>query len=305
MSFSPVASSRDAVYKLIKPLLKKLNTLTLSPADLFFRQMYNGKFCHYDIVVKYMVLQHEFNGRYPDIWNTYRKMQLFGNNDAFADMRIENFRKAIASLRKDGFLHNDTISVDKEFYIRDGSHRTAMALFCGVEKVYTLIRDMPYLIEIKTAEFNNTDFTDAERKEIEDAYLEIYNAVNRPLQIVSQGSKADIRKFSDALSVYGKVSVCEDKKLSVKTVASECGFKAVGRRASAQNISTVISLQLDKISYKKIRPYRSSKITYGKDKEIILSCHDDIAALAAQNSVYALVPHNFLENAAVTNIICK
>ncbi|MBR2503648.1 MAG: hypothetical protein IKB62_05920 [Oscillospiraceae bacterium] len=305
MSFSPVSAASNAAYKLAKPLLEKLNTHTLSPADLFMRQMYKGEFCHYDIVVKYMVLQHEFSGRYPDIWSTYRKMQLFGNSEEFADMRIRNFRKAVASLKKDGFLHNDTISLDKEFYIRDGSHRTAMALFCDIDKVYALVKDIPYLTKIKIADFKNTDFTPEEREEIQTAYLEMCRKANKPLQIAVQGNKEDIDTFAKSVSVYGRTAISQTDSRLVQAIMTKSGCKAVGGKAGAKGVCAIISLQLDSVSYKKLGDYTIPFISYGKDREVIFSCYDNMVSLALQDTVSAVIPRNFLENTAITDIISK
>lgn len=211
MNNNPVSRLYYQFYhKRIRPHTDKLRTAAISLSDLLLAQIYNGEFCHYDIVIKYMVLEHEFNGLYPDAWKTYRTLQMFGD-EAYTQMRIDQFKNVIASLKKNGYMPTGTMSVDKNLLIRDGSHRTAMALFYTAPSLNVLFNAIPYESEKRIAEYHQYPFSSEERIAIEETLTQLMDKVNVPLNIVLFGSCCDeAEDVCKVLEKFGKVVSCKE-----------------------------------------------------------------------------------------------
>ncbi|MBE6879045.1 MAG: hypothetical protein E7488_07800 [Ruminococcaceae bacterium] len=210
MSNNPVSRLYYSFYhKRIRPFMDNLRSAEISLSDLLLAQMHNGEFCHYDIVIKYMVLEHEFNNLYPDIWKTYHTLQLC-DDEPYAQMRIAQFRDVIASLKEKGYIPTKRLSVDKDLLVRDGSHRTAMAVFFDAPSVDVLFHSVPYEAEKRISEYHSCPFSEEERTLIEEQLSRLIDKANIPINIVLLGSCCDeAGEACRLLADYGEVVDCQ------------------------------------------------------------------------------------------------
>lgn len=92
-----------------------------------------------DVVVRYMAIENYFNKN--DIgWKMYNNMQHIrvSNNSKIPKYRDDNgerFKKLIKSVIKNGYIYDYPIQINKDFYLFDGSHRLAIALYFDIEEV--------------------------------------------------------------------------------------------------------------------------------------------------------------------------
>lgn len=317
MSNKSSASIYNTIYHKLRPALDKMRSSAVSPDDLLLMQFYDGVFCHYDIIIKYMVLEHEFMGLHPDIWDTYSTLQMRGNED-FRQMRIKKFRSVIDSLSKDGYTPKDVISVDDNMLIRDGSHRVAMASFFKAETVNVIFNELPYEAEKRTKEYHNYPFTESERALTEEKLAELLDKANQPLQIVLLGSSCEkAGELCKILAGFGQVTDCSLYH------PNKSGYADICRRISAasdfngkgnRNIKTddtrmsVIKLKLSspRMTVAKVKKTGiSGKLASGKVPAIVQS--SEIASAAAEKLALSenqlFIPQNFLINSRFCHIL--
>lgn len=209
-------------HKKIRPVTDSIRATTVSVDDLFLSQKYNGEFFHNDIVIKYMVLEHHFLNMHPDIWKTYYTMQYDGNQ-LYADTRIASFKKVLKSLEEKGYMPENKISVDSNLFVRDGCHRTAMALFFGAETVDVLPHSIPCNTQKYLSEYKAKPFTPEERISVEKKLSELTDKSNKPLNIVLFGSSADkADAAAELLGQYGTVISCRQYNLGKNQCRDIC-----------------------------------------------------------------------------------
>lgn len=220
-------------HKKIRPVTDNIRATTVSVDDLFLMQKYKGEFFHHDIVIKYMVLEHHFLGLHPDIWKTYHTIQ-HKDKKPYADKRIASFRETLKSLEEKGYRPENKISVDSDLFVRDGCHRTAMALFFGAETVDVLPHSKPCNPQKYLLEYQSKPFTAEERISIEQKLAELTDKANKPLNILILGSSADKAEMAaELLSQYGTVISCNHYHLS----ENQCSdiFRDIAKAANLYN----------------------------------------------------------------------
>ena len=112
-------------------------------------------------------------------------------------------------------MPENKISVDSNLFVRDGCHRTAMALFFGAETVDVLHKSIPCNTQKYLSEYQSKPFTAKEKTSIEEKLAELTDKANKPLNIVLFGSSADNAELAaELLSQYGTVISCNHYHLS-------------------------------------------------------------------------------------------
>ena len=212
----------SGLYKLIQPTLHKMNTIVCSPADLLYLQIFDGEYCHPDTIVKYLYIENYYNkndfGR-----DLYIKQQAARGVVKDPCAITEKFNALILSVENNGFDTGFSIGVDKDFYLRDGSHRSAMSLYLGIEEIRVNYLNMKYPRNYRYSWFSDNGFTAEEIDIIKSKEKLIMNAVNKPLNIVLFGSSADKAEMAaELLSQYGTVISCNHYHLSENQCSDIC-----------------------------------------------------------------------------------
>ena len=304
-------------HKKIRPVTDNIRATTVSVDDLFLLQKYNGEFFHNDIVIKYMVLEHHFLYMHPDIWKTYYTMQYEGNQ-LYADTRIASFKKVLKSLEEKGYMPENKISVDSNLFVRDGCHRTAMALFFGAETVDVLPHSKPCNPQKYISEYQSKPFTAEERISIEQKLAELTDKSNKPLNIVLFGSSADKTELAaELLGQYGTVISCNHYHLSENQCSDIC--RDIAKAANLYNKKHAkISATNNKIAVIQLKLTEPHMTAVENNKPAILKKYinyriplikqtDEIRkALTGKISVkenQLYIPQNFLINSKFGHII--
>ncbi|MBQ6896733.1 MAG: hypothetical protein IJN69_05950 [Oscillospiraceae bacterium] len=196
------------LYRLIQPTLYKMNTITTSPADLLFLQVFDGEYCHPDTIVKYLYIENHYGinsfGR-----DLYIKQQLARGKEKNTSAITDKFDRLIKSVEENGFNTDYAIGVDKNFYLRDGSHRSAMSLFLNLEEVRVNYINMEYPRNYRYSWFTEHGFTETEIARIKNKADQLMDKANAPLNIVLFGSCCDESEFiCEVLKEYGEVISC-------------------------------------------------------------------------------------------------
>ena len=118
------------ISKLKKFKRKKMTHVSsFQDAGLFLmNQFKNGKFNRYDIIARYLVLQHNFQSDYFN--NKYIEMQnkRLPNNKLSGELRLKIFSYLYQNIKKHYRYDENPIVLNKDDYLIDGSHRVAINL---------------------------------------------------------------------------------------------------------------------------------------------------------------------------------
>ena len=249
----------NCVYPLVKPLIYKSNTFSISTADFLFLQHKKGIFIRPDMIVRYMFLEHYY--KTPDYCeeavDMYIKMMDYRNINTTGEQKVEKFHKLIASCEKNGFNPSFPVEVDKNLLIRDGSHRTSMALFLGTEEINVHRTNQNLPVEYKADLFEKTGFTEKELQLIEAKKAQLFDRYNTPFAIVLfDADEAYEDSLANSLAEYGNVvsrdrySCCAEDFGAVASKLGKINSKAGKASTSGgQHTVSVIMLKLEKPEY--------------------------------------------------------
>ncbi|MBQ9844891.1 MAG: hypothetical protein IJO54_02275 [Oscillospiraceae bacterium] len=196
------------LYKLIQPALYKMNTIKISPSDLLFLQIFDGEYCHPDTVVKYLYIENYY-GKNDFGKELYIKQQFARGKLRNAAALTNKFDNLIKSIEDNGFDTDCALGVDKNFYLRDGSHRSALSLYHNIDTVSVNYLNMEYPRNYRYSWFEEHGFGSDEITAIKEKAAEIMDAANAPLNIVIFGSSAEeADEAVKQLQKYGAVHSC-------------------------------------------------------------------------------------------------
>ena len=208
--------------KFIAPVLRKMNTIRCSPADLMFLQVFNGEYCHPDTIVKYLYIENHY-GKNDFGKDLYIKQQLARGTVKDIKAITDKFDTLIKSIEDNGFDINCTIGVDKNFYLRDGSHRSAMSMYLGLSEIKVNYLNMVYPRNYRFSWFEENGFTVDELAIIKNKLSLLMDKANEPLNIVLFGNSADNAELAaELLSQYGTVISCNHYHLSENQCSDIC-----------------------------------------------------------------------------------
>ena len=196
--FLPVKSALKVFFFKIKNrlvyLINKLNNYFLcsyihrdcqqmiSPNLLISRQIINGEFNRFDIIVRYLAI-HSFINNDDSGIDLYQRMQNKRGSTAFSRPWKE-FQKLISSFNKYGYDNTFPILVNDDLHIVDGAHRLACALYFNIPfipiKVNSKLDYSVYSIEW----FKENSFSSSEISFLYDQKNEIFVERNLYFEVV-------------------------------------------------------------------------------------------------------------------------
>ncbi|MBR2503647.1 MAG: hypothetical protein IKB62_05915 [Oscillospiraceae bacterium] len=312
---NPVRIILDKIYPFIEPVIIKQNSVTVSPADLFFAQTKDGVFCRPDMIVRYLFIENYFGknrcGEY-----LYRKMQAARINET--QEPVDRFNALIASYEKNGYNPRSSIMVNQNMAIRNGSHRGALALYyntpltCFVEKHNNFV-------EYELDWFREHGFSDEEIKLITDCTEKLYDSLNRPLNIVLFGSSADESdQVCSILSAFGTVEGCERRTLDQAECYDICCKLYRANDLYGKNNELKVTVKRPDAAFIKLR-LAAPAVKGAENDEIkllkgfyhyklpVLSRINDMRKAVLDNTFVKdelmFIPHNFCQNEKFENII--
>lgn len=133
----------------------------MSVSDVFFMQFDGQELKRYDMVVRYMAIEH-YMGKNDYGFDLYRKMQTTRIGGDYGEKAEKQFRTLIDSYITYGYDDNSCIVVDHGLSLIDGSHRMAVHLYFGLENIRVLILPTHQSVDYSIDWFFQHGFTDAE-----------------------------------------------------------------------------------------------------------------------------------------------
>jgi len=303
------------IYPSIEHIIRKCNSVPVCPADLFFAQTKDGVFSRPDMIVRYLFIENYF-GKNNYGTELYKKMQTARINET--QEPVDRFNALIQSYEKNGYNPESYILVSQNMAVRNGSHRGALALYyntpltCFVEKHNNFV-------QYELSWFRENGFTDEEISLITSCTEKLYDALNRPLNIVLFGSSADeADEVCSALSSYGTVENCERRTLGEVECynlfrrlyrANDLYNKNNDLKVTVKRPETAfIKLRLNSPSVKGAEndEIRLLKGFYHYKLPVISQISDMRSAILDKTFVkdeLMFIPHNFSQNTLFENII--
>lgn len=110
----------------------------------------------------------------------YNEMQLKRVNDnpivpKYMAYHEDEFRNLIKSFEINGYISDYPIVVNKDYYIVDGTHRLALALYFGIKRVYIKIDKKSY--PLKSKDFSLEWFSKHDMNFVSESVIEKYNEI--------------------------------------------------------------------------------------------------------------------------------
>ena len=304
--------------KYISPAMRKMNTIKCSPADLMFLQYFDGEYCHPDTIVKYLYIENYYGG------NTYGKdlyikQQLARGVIKDSTAITDKFDSLIKSVENNGFDTSFSIGVDQKFYLRDGSHRSAISMYLDLDEIKVNYLKMDYPSNYRFSWFEENGFTKEEISLIKDKLAQLADKANSPLKILLFGSSADeAEEVCRILSAYGDVTECQQYTLGDKQCFDMCHeiVKASDLYGDAKEVKiTVKNPRLAVISLKLNTP----QLTTVENNELKIAkrfinyrlpvieqsslIRQEITAKTFVNDKMLFIPQNFYQNSRYTEIL--
>lgn len=129
---------------------KKADFGAYNVKEIFLNQFIDGKCNRLDTVVRYLAIDNYY-GKNEYGFELYKKMQEKRVKREYIEESVEKFVNLIISFEEGGYKDDSLITVDKELNLFDGSHRMALALWHGIEKInckiYNEKMDVKYGVE--------------------------------------------------------------------------------------------------------------------------------------------------------------
>lgn len=155
--------------------------------DLFLAQFVDDEYNAYDIVVKYLAIE-QLYGKNNYGFDLYNKMQQLRTGKNW-QKRYEELIKSFES----GYDQSSCVETDLNYSIHDGAHRTAIALYSGIEdlsiKLFnTKLLRRPYGFDW----FIENGFAKEEKINILKKYKELLKETNKPYYCILWSPARDL-----------------------------------------------------------------------------------------------------------------
>ena len=293
---NPVRIILDKIYPFIEPVIIKQNSVTVSPADLFFAQTKDGVFCRPDMIVRYLFIENYF-GKNSCGKKLYTKMQTARINET--DEPVKRFNALIDSYEKNGYNPDSYIMVKQNLSIRNDSHRGALALYyntpltCFVEKDNSFVR-------YELSWFRENGFEDDEIRLITDKTDELYRYCNAPLNIFLFDSAAKCAdSIAEALGCFGTVKEIFRYRFQ-KNQLKSIGKAFALQNGNRKNLLSMCCCYSNISVIKLVLNQPEIKYTHS-NKQVFFKQYDEIKKLlhstfGKEFSSLAVIPHNFDDN---------
>lgn len=128
-------------------------------AKLLAKQMRNGKFNRYDIIVRYLAIEQFYNKNAIgfDLYNKMQKKRTNAKSDT-----IQRMVSLAQSIENFGFNNQSGIFIDRNFHLVDGSHRFASSLYFNRPEIPINMYRVKKKIYYSEDWFKKNDFNDKE-----------------------------------------------------------------------------------------------------------------------------------------------
>ena len=107
--------------------------------EILSNQFENGKFCKYDIIIRYMFIREYYRKNKPELFR-HKLYSILAKARDTKD-RSKKFLRLIQSFEENGFDESYPIEMSGNFYICGATHRVALCLYFGIEEVPYKIND--------------------------------------------------------------------------------------------------------------------------------------------------------------------
>ena len=298
----------DAVYPVIDYIKYKKNTFSISPADLFHLQNKGGLFVRPDLIIRYLFIEEYFGENTSHINGIalYKKMQDFRRKNSSGDEMIERFTKVIKSYQQNGHMASHPVEVDRNLFIRDGSHRTAAAMYLGLDEITVHYTEIDLPVAKKLAVFEENGFTDEEKQLVADKTQQLLDRYNQPLQIVLGNIDEDkAMGICRSLTEFGTVTNCghlscnkKDSSTLVKKLLKAKDARSSGISIEYDNALYIAEIKLANPEYMEIKSAGAPVLSPSAAMEKLLS-----EKLADNKPSFFVVPENFGQNHRFREII--
>lgn len=177
----------------------------MSISDLLLKNSRNGELLRYDIVVRYLAIE-EYYGRNDIGYSLYKKMQNCRVKDGYAETALITFQNLIRSYDENGYDHESYIQVDKNLNLIDGSHRIALGLFHGYDRITAYILNSNHPVDYRIDWFFENGFTAEEIKVINSKTKVLLESSLKPFSCVIWSPAVPYaEEILEDLNYYGKV----------------------------------------------------------------------------------------------------
>ena len=178
--------------------------------ELLLCQYRNGVFNRYDIAVRLLAIENYF-GKNTYGFDLYKKMQQRrAGDEAYGEISTQRFTQLIQSYAKVGYDENSELVIDKKLYLKDGSHRLALAIYFGISRLKVRIIQKEKDNYYGRAWFEES-FTEEECAVIEEKVLEIENRCAGTVKGILWPSATDF--FDEIVDVikqqYSIANICD------------------------------------------------------------------------------------------------
>ena len=295
-----VSSSINNISSFLYTVKNRKDIFSLDIADFIHLQQKNGIFIRPDMIIRYLFIEQHYNKNIGpvDAVALYKKMQDFRQHSSNGDKMTEKFYSLISSYEKYGYKPSSAVEVDRNLFIRDGSHRTALALYLEIPEITVHYTDMDMPVERKLEMYEKNGFSDMEKQAVADKISHLLDKFNHPLYIVILGSDTSaVNNISDEISKYGTITDINSVLLSSKEHSSLINQlsdrKSVRKNTSViyENTVHIINLKISQPEYDTPYSHIYPAIKQAKSIKIYLQ-----EQFAQNKEIVALVPQNFKEN---------
>lgn len=157
--------------------------IEINVREVFMQQFRNGSFNRLDIGVRYLAIE-DYHGINNYGFDLYRKMQSQRISKEYVEDAVEKFRELIASWERNGYDRESEIECDSNLHLIDGSHRIAMGLYYGVDKISCKVNSYTDDIEYGVEWFIEHEFSAEEIKLIIEKVEELYRMARMSISCV-------------------------------------------------------------------------------------------------------------------------
>lgn len=322
------------LYQLLKRIQNKLRHLKLrihlkhAKRCMPFTHMYSVKeiimqqnrmegYNRLDIIVRLLAIENEY-GLNNFGWDLYRKMQekRVGREGMSIDDRIRVFKELIYSWDVNGYDDESFILVDSSLMLDDGSHRLALAIYHGLDKINCKVLPTDNNRVYGVEWFVENDFTEQEVRLIlkrADGVIDV-NKIT-----ISCILWPPVKKYFD--EIVGKLSlvykVLETKDMSFSNETFDCFVQAVYQiddieqwkidkkkqhmAESPEKVVRLVVLEFDTPQFRYKDLNHNSILTQGEQiKKMIRNCYKE----KINNYFYDIICHTG-DNQEQTEYIMK
>lgn len=221
--------------------------------ELFMQQYRNGRYNRMDIVVRYLAIEN-YHGINDYGFDLYCRMQARRMSEDYVNIAVNRFQELIVSWERDGYREGSEIECDRNLHLIDGSHRIAMGLYYGLEKLSCKIDSYEDDIEYGLDWFIEHGFEQNEIRLIAEKFDQLYRTACRTISCVL---------WPSVYEYYGEITEKLELLFTIKSVKDyyfrgETFEKAV---RGIYYIDDIDSWKIDKkIEYLKVYPEKTIRV---------------------------------------------